>query len=124
MRTLRRLCAIALVAVCVASVGAHATPRTLKAFRAHYPAAADSLGRCGTCHKDDVPELNPYGAALKVAGLDFAKADSLDSDHDGVGNADEIRALTLPGDSTSVPPHKPAARDTSKAKPKPAPNRK
>ena len=119
LRSLRRLLALALLAGLLASVAAQATPRSLKAFKARYPAAADSLGRCGTCHNADVPELNHYGTALKIAGLDFAKTDSLDSDHDGAINVEEIKLLTLPGDSLSVPPKKSAVKDTAKAKPVP-----
>ena len=119
MRPVRHVLALALLAGLLASVMAQATPRNLKAFKSRYPAAADSLGRCSTCHGPDLPELNRYGIALKNADHDFAKIDSLDSDHDGAINVVEIRLLTFPGDSLSVPPRK-AAGDTAKAKAKPA----
>ena len=110
---------LALFALVVIALSADATPRVLRAFATRYPAAKDSLARCTTCHGDSVPALNPYGAAVKKAALDFALTDSLDSDGDGATNKVEIDSLTAPGDSSSKPRPAPAkAKGKSSAKKK------
>lgn len=60
---------------------------------------------CTACHPEgNFKEVNSYGKAYNDAGrnVDAVKAiDALDSDEDGVVNADEIKAGTNPGDATS-----------------------
>lgn len=89
---------------------------TQKAFVGKYPDAKAKLGKCSTCHTKPLPkkedhELNAYGKDLGEKAVldakaakkeyDFAKVEALDSDGDGVKNADEIKANTNPGDAKS-----------------------
>ena len=60
---------------------------------------------CTVCHpQGNFKELNEYGKAYNDAGrsVEVVKTiDALDSDADGVENADEINAGTNPGDVAS-----------------------
>jgi cytochrome c553 len=91
-----------------------ATVDAQKQFVAAYPDAKAKLGNCKTCHTmspkpaKGAPELNAYGKDLEEKALDkktntydFKKVAGLDSDGDGVKNADEIKAGTNPGDKAS-----------------------
>lgn len=81
---------------------AAADPGILSSFNTKYGTAGTSLDICTTCHTSP-PVLNPYGIAVRGAGLNFAAIEDLDSDGDGFTNIQEIRALTLPGSATSFP---------------------
>ncbi|MCG2712605.1 MAG: thrombospondin type 3 repeat-containing protein [Candidatus Omnitrophica bacterium] len=63
----------------------------------------DATVGCTVCHpQGDFKALNEYGKAYLAAGrnVDAVKTiDDLDSDADGVTNADEIKAGTNPGDA-------------------------
>jgi len=86
-----------------------------KAFAVKYPDAKAKLGKCSTCHEKALPKKedhanNAYGKDLEKTvvdpkaakkAIDFAKVEALDSDADGVKNADEIKAGTNPGDAKS-----------------------
>jgi hypothetical protein len=84
-----------------------------KQFVSAYPDAKAKLGKCTTCHttampKKDSVDLNAYGKDLfdkaydkAKKTYDFKKVEALDSDGDGVKNADEIKAGTNPGDKAS-----------------------
>jgi len=91
-----------------------ATIDAQKQFVAAYPDAKAKLGNCKTCHTmapkptKEAPGLNAYGKDLeakacdkKTNTYDFKKIEALDSDGDGVKNADEIKAGTNPGDKAS-----------------------
>ncbi len=75
--------------------------------------SALAKGACAICHVGMEPKLNPYGKdmaaamkALKTKKLTDAvlkRIAKLDSDKDGVSNADELKAGTLPGDPESKP---------------------
>ena len=90
-----------------------ATADAQKQFVAAYPEAKAKLGRCTTCHtaalpKKDSWDLNAYGKDLHAKAFDkatkaydFKKAESLDSDGDGVKNIDEIKKGSNPGDKAS-----------------------
>lgn len=68
---------------------------------------------CLACHAKMPPtksELNPYGKDLQRAAAgkqvdekSFRTIEKLDSDKDGAGNLDELKAGTLPGDPKSKP---------------------
>ncbi len=66
---------------------------------------ADATVGCTLCHSQgNFKDLNKYGRAYLDAGrsIEAVKAiDELDSDADGVINADEINAGTNPGDASS-----------------------
>ncbi len=101
------LAALGLASTLLASTDAQ------KQFLAAYPAAKAKLGKCTTCHtaalpKKDSWDLNAYGKDLYEKAFDkatkkydFKKVEGLDSDGDGVKNADEIKAGTNPGDKAS-----------------------
>ena len=87
------------------------------------PGGTISKAHCILCHVAKSTKLNPYGQDLKKAlgnaaekkltAETFKKVANLDSDKDGVKNAAEIKADTLPGDPKSKPgkatkPAKPA----------------
>jgi hypothetical protein len=84
-----------------------AMPGIQTAFVKQYPGTKDTkLDNCGTCHlpaKRDF--LNGYGFALREARLDFSRIEALDSDNDGGGNIQEIRAGTNPGSQAAYPEH-------------------
>lgn len=103
----RFLAATALVVVALGvfalSDTASATNGVLDNFTATYPSTAGTaLDSCSTCHTS-VPALNAYGSAVRAGGMNFAGIEGLDSDGDGFSNLQEIRALTLPGSSSSRP---------------------
>ncbi|PIE66732.1 MAG: hypothetical protein CSA23_07625 [Deltaproteobacteria bacterium] len=77
------------------------------------------LGSCQWCHQTygydgagDIEEtINAYGNAYKAAGRNaeaVTRIDGLDSDGDGVSNADEIASNTFPGDAGDYPGLTPA----------------
>lgn len=117
---MKRLLAASALIVAVAGVFALTGPDTasatnaqLNAFTGAYPATAGtSLANCSTCHTT-VPQLNPYGAALRSAGFNFSAIENADSDGDGFTNLEEIRALTLPGNAGSAPAPAPSAPTTT-----------
>lgn len=72
-------------------------------FTAAYPNTANTaLAACGTCHTSSMG-LNPYGADLAAAKVDYRAVEGKDSDGDGASNLAEIQALTNPGDPASKP---------------------
>lgn len=85
-----------------------ATMDLQKEFAKKYP---DAKIKCGSCHTKAMPKkgeagVNKFGADIeKVKGkdgkLDFAALEKLDSDGDGVSNADELKKGTNPGDPAS-----------------------
>ena len=100
---------LALVAAITLVAGAaFATMDLQKDFLAKYP---DSKVKCGSCHTKPMPkkgdaEVNKFGADMsKVKGkdgkYDFAALDKMDSDGDGVTNADELKKGTNPVDPAS-----------------------
>jgi hypothetical protein len=67
---------------------------------------------CAVCHIGHGPKLNAYGEDIKkltpkgskkLTADILKKAESLDSDKDGVKNGAEIKAGSLPGDAKSKP---------------------
>ena len=91
-----------------------ATVDAQKQFVAAYPDAKAKLGNCKTCHTmspkptKEAPGVNAYGKDLEEKAFDkakntydFKKVEGLDSDGDGVKNADEIKGGTNPGDKAS-----------------------
>lgn len=103
------LAILALVAAVTLVAGAaYATMDLQKEFLKQYP---DSKIKCGSCHTKAMPkkgeaEVNKFGADMnKLKGKDgkynFAALDKLDSDGDGVSNADELKKGTNPGDPAS-----------------------
>jgi hypothetical protein len=103
------LASLALVAAVTLVAGAaYATMDLQKEFLAKYP---DSKIKCGSCHTKPMPkkgdaEVNKFGADMnKLKGkdgkYDFVALGKLDSDGDGVSNADELKKGTNPGDPAS-----------------------
>jgi Bacterial TSP3 repeat len=102
------LAVFALVAAITLVAGAaFATMDLQKEFLAKYP---DSKMKCGSCHTKAMPkkgdaEVNKFGADMnkvkKDGKYDFASLDKMDSDGDGVSNADELKKGTNPGDPAS-----------------------
>jgi len=103
------LASLALVAAVTLVAGAaYATMDLQKEFLAKYP---DSKIKCGSCHTKAMPkkgdaEVNKFGADMnKLKGkdgkYDFVALGKLDSDGDGVSNADELKKGTNPGDPAS-----------------------
>lgn len=81
-------------------------------FTTAFPDAKAKLGKCSTCHVKPMPKkddftVNAYGKDMAKAlkedkkTYDFAVIKDLDSDGDGKTNAEEIKALTNPGDPAS-----------------------
>lgn len=102
-RRLNGFGSLLIVAAVVIGGPAWARPDYLTDFGNTYPAANGSrIDACGLCH-GTIPQLNPYGAAFRDAGLAFMPIEAHDSDGDGVSNLDEINALTFPGDPADVP---------------------
>jgi cytochrome c553 len=104
-----RIGVISLASAVVLVAGtALATMDLQKEFVAKYP---DSKMKCGSCHTKAMPkkgdaEVNKFGADIsKVKGkdgkYDFKALEKLDSDSDGVSNADELKKGTNPGDPAS-----------------------
>lgn len=67
---------------------------------------------CRLCHGGIFPNggnLNDFGSDvrakldIRASTVDFSAIEGLDSDGDGASNLDEIKAGTLPGDSSSKP---------------------
>jgi hypothetical protein len=67
---------------------------------------------CRLCHGGIFPNggnLNDFGSDvqakldIRASTVDFSAIEALDSDSDGASNLDEIKAGTLPGDSSSKP---------------------
>ncbi len=85
-------------------------------FEGTYSTAVGSrIDTCSLCHTSSIPSLNAFGAAYKAAGRNpaaFAAIASLDSDGDGYTNAQEIAALTFPGDPNDHPAAPPTATAT------------
>jgi hypothetical protein len=98
------------------AVGGTALTGFMKTFQSTYAIAKDShlsKEKCMTCHDTKLPTkakhvLNAYGLALqkemKAEGTKklnedvLEKVGKLDSDGDGMRNADEIKKDRLPGD--------------------------
>jgi hypothetical protein len=74
--------------------------------------AGSAIDQCMLCHATnsgpDIPSTetppNPYGVELETNGLNFAAAESIDSDVDGFTNIIEITQRTFPGNTSSHPP--------------------
>ncbi|MBC7472905.1 MAG: hypothetical protein H7263_01340 [Candidatus Sericytochromatia bacterium] len=67
-----------------------------------------SRTRCELCHQGS--QLNSYGRDFGIEWRkdhdiinSFRVIENIDSDNDGFINIDEIRAMSLPGDKTSIP---------------------
>lgn len=80
------------------------------------PTAKIAQAQCNLCHVTDTVKLNAFGADLRTA-IKSAKSKQVtadvmkliankDSDKDGVNNAAELKADTLPGDPKSKPAKK------------------
>lgn len=82
-----------------------ATPSVQTAFVKTYPATKNTvLDSCATCHMPAISDsLNRYGAELVFAPMGFKEIEGIDSDHDGVTNIDEIKALKNPGSRSENP---------------------
>jgi hypothetical protein len=94
-------------AITLVAGAAFATMDLQKEFLAKYP---DSKMKCGSCHTKAMPkkgdaEVNKFGADMakvkKDGKYDFVALDKMDSDGDGVSNADELKKGTNPGDPAS-----------------------
>jgi uncharacterized membrane protein len=110
-----------LVSLVALATVASATPEFLAVFKKHYNVASGSnldRAKCMICHTTP-PARNPFGkdvAANLDASGDLTVAalqaiESKDSDGDGVSNAAEIAADTLPGDPASKPASKSEAKE-------------
>jgi hypothetical protein len=99
-----RILGFAALTLLIVAIAAQARPRTRREFVTTYPKTAGTrLDACATCHTPEGAGLNPYGAALKRATLNFQAIERLDSDGDGFTNRTEILALSLPGDPRDRP---------------------
>jgi len=91
---------------------ANASGGYLNSFNSRYGTTGSTLNQCILCHATnngpDTPSTetppNPYGVTLENNGVDFATAESLDSDGDGFTNIIEIAQRTFPGNTSSHPP--------------------
>ena len=74
-------------------------------FNGRYGTTGTVLDQCILCHTTNtqVGPLNSYGNTLANNGVDFAAAESVDSDGDGFTNIVEILARTFPGNPDSKP---------------------
>ena len=91
-------------------VNANASDPYTADFNAFYQTSGGNnyepvLGSCLTCHTSGSTR-NPYGAAWRTAGYDFAAIEALDSDADGFTNKAEIDARTFPGDPKQQTGHR------------------
>ena len=125
------------IIICLTLAGlatfASATGEFLEAFEKHYSVKDGGklkTASCAVCHVSDSDfKFNPFGkdvkAKMKELGLEavddkvLAGVESLDSDGDGTSNGDEIKADTMPGDSTSGA--KPGAAPVAPKEKKPEP---
>ncbi|MDI7249797.1 MAG: S-layer homology domain-containing protein, partial [Bacillota bacterium] len=109
---MRKAIALLTVLALLALLGAatvYAKASYVNSMVSTYPNIKGSkLAGCVTCHTSDL-KLNPYGADLAAAGMDYRKVEGKDSDRDGFSNLAEIKALTFPGDPTSKPASKPSS---------------
>ena len=100
----------------LAAVAATAYPSFVKEFCDLQKAKKGSnveKASCALCHVGKTLKLNAYGKdmqkAMKAAQAEklstaiLKKLADLDSDKDGIKNAEELKADTLPGDEKSVP---------------------
>lgn len=80
----------------------------LTLFRTQYRGAIGSrIDRCGLCHAETAPRLNPYGTDYRASNGSFLALENLDSDRDGYSNLAEIIALTFPGNADDRPNQEP-----------------
>ena len=111
-----KIAPLAVIVTVFAATSLLATIDNQKQFVGAFPDAKAKLGKCTTCHTKALPKkddhaVNAYGkdlvekavvdAKAEKKSYDFTKIASLDSDGDGVTNANEIKAATNPGDPTS-----------------------
>ena len=102
--------------LCCATAAAWAMPAYRTSFLKNTktkPTSPLAMAQCALCHVANGTARNPYGrdlgAAMKAERTREASAavlkriGSLDSDKDGVTNAKELAAGTLPGDPKSKP---------------------
>ncbi len=113
---MRRMRSGLVLGLVMAAAAALAMPTFQTIVQKEFPAKKDGAvakAACALCHasKTSFKKLNAYGqdlakilATAKTKALTPAllhKADGLDSDKDGVKNADELKKDTLPGDPKS-----------------------
>ncbi len=84
----------------------------LTSFNQNYNTTGTKLDSCNTCHVAG-ESLNPYGRASSENGRNFAAIETLDLDNDGFTNAEEINALTFPGNPDDYPQTTPAMPDAT-----------
>jgi hypothetical protein len=104
-------------AATLAAATASAVPSAPGKFSDFYAAkgidaSALSNQSCRLCHGGIFPNggnLNDFGSDvqakldIRASTVDFSAIEALDSDRDGASNLDEIKAGTLPSDSSSKP---------------------
>ncbi|NLI01514.1 MAG: hypothetical protein GX446_18715 [Chthonomonadales bacterium] len=121
MRSFRWLLGSAIALLCVAAFGSAAIQIEFTKLAKPPKDSALAKAACVTCHKQmGKTDLNAYGKdlaaamkALKTKQVNAAvltRVAKLDSDKDGVTNADEVKAGTLPGDAKSKPTAKPGEK--------------
>ena len=101
----------ATMAVGCICTAAFATMQWYRTFNDTYkPPAGTTLksAQCGICHikSNGQGGLNNYGKSLdgkKISASSLKSVENLDADKDGFSNIAEIKAGTLPGDSSSKP---------------------
>ncbi len=91
-----------LLIVAASASTASAKSTFLGDFNARYGTAGTPLDSCSLCHTN-IPSVNGYGADWVDNSKSFSAIEGRDSDGDGWSNIDEILALSMPGDATSVP---------------------
>jgi hypothetical protein len=67
---------------------AHARKAYLKSFEAAYPKS--TMGDCNLCHAEDYDTHNQFAADFAAAGYSFKAIESVDSDGDGLLDAEEV----------------------------------
>ena len=91
LRPIARTLSVAALLLLILALVAQARPRTRREFVATYPKTQGTrLDACVTCHTPDGGSLNPYGAAVRKAMLNFTAVEKLDSDGDGIANRAEM----------------------------------
>lgn len=112
------LIALGLGALVAAPRQAHASPEFPRSITDHLLLPQDPP--CSVCHAGNVTTndtvFTPFGRSMRLHGLaveddasliralDALDRDGVDSDHDGVGDIDELMAGTLPNTPPSLPP--------------------
>jgi hypothetical protein len=109
----RLICTVALSACALAATAMPVIRADFLKLNKIKPTSKVAQAQCSLCHLPNGNKLNPFGSDVKAA-MKAAKSKKLtpeiikavgtkDSDKDGVKNAAEIKADTLPGDPKSKP---------------------